>query len=98
MEAHQAHKQMEDARGQTEPAPSTQLTGGSHGGPEKCYMRAGLLVQDGETPVQLGTGHSAALELVGVNGKKWPVVLPHPVDQEAKKDIYLFVTLHSRGN
>lgn len=34
----------------------------------------------------------------GVNGKKLPVKLLHPVGQEAEKDIHVFIIIHIRRN
>lgn len=34
----------------------------------------------------------------GVNGRKLPVKLLHPVGQEVEKDIHLFIVIHITGN
>lgn len=61
-------------------------------------MRAGLLVQDGWRDANAVGNRALRSPGAGVKGKKLLIVVLHPVDQEAEKDIYLFVIIHSRGN
>lgn len=64
----------------------------------KHHIKAGLLLQDGRRDASAAGNRALGSPGAGVNGKKWLAVLLHPVDREAKKYIYLFVIIHSRGN